>query len=409
MKRVVVTGMGVISPLGNNVPTVWEACCQGKSGISRITKFDPEGFRTQIAGEVNGFIPPDFLSPKELRKMDLFTQYSIAATEEALKDANLEITDEISEDVGVSLGVGIGGIGTIADNQTTLLQKGPNRVSPFFIPRALANLAPGQVSIAFGTKNFNSSSVAACASSNIAIGDAFRRIERGDAIAMISGGAEAGVTPLSISGFSSMKALSSRNDEPTKASRPYDRDRDGFVFAEGAGILILEEMEFAKARGAQIYAELIGYGCSSDAHHITTPSANGMARAMKQALKDAQVSPDELGYINAHATSTKVGDVTELDGIKLALGETAAMQVSISATKSMSGHLLGGAGALEAVITTNALVHGVIPPTINLENPDTGCDLDLTPNVAKGKKIQIAMSNSSGFGGTNASLVFKAF
>lgn len=409
MKRVVITGMGVVSPLGNDVNSTWESCVSGKSGITEITRFDTQGFRTRIAGEVKSFQPSPLIPPKDVKKMDAFTHYSISATEEALGDAGLTISKEIAEEVGVALGIGIGGIGSIEDNQTTLLNKGNTKVSPFFIPRALINLASGQISILFGAKSYNACSVSACASSNHAIGDAMWLIKRGEAKVMIAGGAEGGITPLAISGFSSMKTLSTRNDEPTKASRPFDQDRDGFVFSEGAGVLILEELEFAKKRGAHIYAELVGYGFSSDAYHMTTPSPDGMRRSIQKAIQNAGVAPEAVDYYNAHATSTPIGDKIELDAIQQVFGAHARQTLSISSTKSTSGHLLGAAGALEAIVSIKALNHNIVPPTMNLENADLDCQLDLTPNVAKEKKLRFALSNGAGFGGTNATLAFKAF
>lgn len=405
-KRVVVTGLGIVCPIGNNLEIAWEASCQGHSGIGRITKFDPSDLKCQIAGEVKGFEVSSIVPPKDVKKMDTFIHYAIAAAQEALLDANLEITEALQCDIGTSIGVGIGGQPTIEKNLLLMEEKSPDRISPFFIPMVLANMVAGQVSMVFGTKNYNASTVSACASSNHSIGDAARMIERGDAKAMIVGGTEAAVTKLCIGGFAAMKALSTRNDDPQRASRPYDQGRDGFVFAEGAGILILEELEFAQNRGAEIYCELAGYGFSSDAHHITAPSVDGPLRAMKMAIKDAEINPEQIDYINAHATSTPAGDINELQAIKAAIGEH-AQKISVSATKSMMGHLLGAAGAVESVITVKALKHGLIPPTINVENLDPDCDLDVTPNQGKERNIQVALSNSFGFGGTNACLVFK--
>lgn len=405
-RRVVVTGLGIICPIGNSLKTAWEASCNGESGIARITKFDPSEIRSQIAGEVRNFEMPSIIPPKEIKKMDTFIHYAIAAAQEALQDANLDITDELQYDIGTSIGVGIGGQPMIEKNFLLMEEKGPNKISPFFIPMVLANMVAGQVSMMFGTKNYNTSTVSACASSNHAIGDAARLIERGDAKAMIAGGTEAAVTKLCVGGFAAMRALSTCNDEPKRASRPYDRDRDGFVFSEGSGILILEDLEFAQARGAQIYCELAGYGFSSDAFHITIPSVDGPARSMKMSLKDAGVNASEVDYINAHATSTPVGDINELQAIKSVLGEH-AKQVSISATKSMTGHLLGAAGAVEAIITIKSIKHGFVTPSINIENLDPACDLDVTPNHGKERDLKVVMSNSFGFGGTNASLVFK--
>ena len=405
-KRVVVTGLGIVCPIGNNLKIAWEASCQGHSGIGRITKFDPSDLRCQIAGEVEGFEVPAIIPPKDVKKMDTFIHYAISAAHEALLDANLEITEALQCDIGTSIGVGIGGQPMIEKNLFLMEEKSPDRISPFFIPMVLANMVAGQVSMVFGTKNYNASTVSACASSNHSIGDAARMIERGDAKAMIVGGTEAAVTKLCIGGFAAMKALSTRNDDPQRASRPYDQDRDGFVFAEGSGILILEELEFAKNRGAEIYCELAGYGFSSDAHHITAPSVEGPLRAMQMAIKDAQINPEQIDYINAHATSTPAGDINELHAIKVALG-TDAQNVSVSATKSMMGHLLGAAGAVECVVTVKALKEGFVPPTINIENLDPECDLDVTANQGKERNLQVALSNSFGFGGTNASLIFK--
>ena len=405
--RVVVTGLGCVSPLGNDVSTSWEACINGKPGIDRITHFDPEEFRCQIAGEIKNFQLPEIIPIKEAKKMDLFIQYSIGATQEALIDAGLEITEDLEEEVGVSMGVGIGGLGCIEKYTKILEKSGPKRVSPFFIPMTLSNLAPGYVSLLFHAKNYTACTVSACTSSNHAIGTAVRTIERGDAKAVISGGAESSVTPLGIAGFASMHALSTRNDDPQRASRPFDKDRDGFVMGEGSGMLILEDYEFAKARGARIYCEITGYGFSSDAHHVTSPSSEGPARAMKMTLKDSGLTPDEIDYINAHGTSTPIGDLNELIAIKMAFGEKAAKQLSISSTKSMTGHLLGAAAAIEAIFCIKALHHNFVPPTINIENLDPECDLDVTPNSGKSRELRTAMSNAFGFGGTNASIIFQ--
>ena len=405
--RVVVTGLGCMSPLGNDVSSSWEACTTGQSGIDRITHFDPELFRCQIAGEIKNFQLPEIIPIKEAKKMDLFIQYSIGATQEALLDANLEITEDLEEEVGVSMGVGIGGLGCIERYSKIIEEHGPKRVSPFFIPMTLSNLAPGYVSLLFRAKSYTACTVSACASSNHAIGTAARTIERGDAKVVISGGAESSVTPLGIAGFASMHALSTRNDDPQKASRPFDKDRDGFVMGEGSGMLILEEYEFAKARGARIYCEITGYGFSSDAHHVTSPSSEGPTRAIKMTLKDSGLAPEEIDYVNAHGTSTQVGDLNELRAIKMALGEKVAQQLSISSTKSMTGHHLGAAAAIEAIFSIKALHHNFIPPTINIENLDPECDLDVTPNTGKSKEMRVAMSNAFGFGGTNASIIFQ--
>ena len=405
-RRVVITGLGIICPIGNNLESVWEASRNGISGTGRITKFDPSDLKSQIAGEVHDFEIPSVIPPKEVKKMDTFIHYAIAAAQEALQDANLEITEDLQYDIGASIGVGIGGQPMIEKNLLLMKEKGPDRISPFFIPMVLANMVAGQISLIFGTKNYNTSTVSACASSNHSIGDAARMIERGDAKAMIVGGTEASVTKLCIGGFAAMRALSTRNDEPERASRPYDQERDGFVFSEGSGILILEDLEFAKKRDARIYCELLGYGFSSDSFHITAPSVEGPARAMKMVLKDAAINAEDVDYVNAHATSTPAGDINELQAIKSVLGDH-AKQISISATKSMMGHLLGAAGAVEAVVTVKALQHDFVPPTINIDNLDPECDLDVTPNQGKERKLEIALSNSFGFGGTNASLLFK--
>ncbi|PCI27111.1 MAG: beta-ketoacyl-[acyl-carrier-protein] synthase II [SAR324 cluster bacterium] len=406
-KRIVVTGLGTVSPLGNNVETTWKGIAAGQSGIAEITKFDATNYTTRIAGEIKGFNPLDFIAKKELKKMDTFIHYAVAAVDEAMKDADLEITDELGYETGVSIGVGIGGLPNIQKQSYIIQDRGPSRVTPFFIPMTISNMASGTVSIMWGAKGYNATTISACSSSNHSIGDAARIIERGDAKVMITGGTEASICPLAIAGFGAMKALSRRNDEPQKASRPYDQGRDGFVFSEGCGILILEEYEFAKARGAKIYGELIGYGFSADAHHITTPTEDGPRRAMAMAIKDAGIEGHELDYINAHGTSTLAGDLNELKAIKKVVGDEGVRRLSVSATKSMTGHLLGAAGGLEAVITLKAMEKSLIPPTINNENLDPECELDITPNVAKQKDVNLAMSNSFGFGGTNASLVFR--
>lgn len=405
--RVVVTGLGCISPLGNDAKSTWKGVSEGQSGIDRITKFDPAAFRSQMAGEVKGFDPAPVVAPSDQKKMDLFIQYALVATKEALDDAGMEISEDFSYDIGVSVGIGIGGLMSIEKYHQIYLEKGPRRITPFFIPMVISNMAAGQISLYFNCRNYNASTVSACSSSNHSIGDAARIIERGDAKAMIVGGAEAVVTPLAVGGFAAMKALSTRNDEPTSASRPYDKNRDGFVIGEGSGILILENWDYARARGARIYCELAGYGFSADAHHMTAPNLSGPVRSMEMTLRDAQVNPDQVDYINAHATSTPTGDINELDAIKQVFGDH-AHNVSISSSKSMSGHLLGAAGALEAFVSIKAMETGLVPPTINIENLDSECDLDVTPNKAKEREIQIAMSNSFGFGGTNAALLFRA-
>ncbi|MFH2131524.1 MAG: beta-ketoacyl-ACP synthase II [bacterium] len=406
-KRVVVTGIGTVNPLGNDLDTTWDKVVRGVSGISRITKFDATGFPTQIAGEVKDFDPQLYIEKKEIKKMDIFIQYAIAASEEAVKMAQLEIPEELGPDVGVSIGVGIGGLPNIQYFSKIIEERGPSKISPFFIPMTISNMASGYVSMKYGARGYSATTTSACSSSNHSIGDAARIIERGDAKVMIVGGAESTISSLAIGGFGAMKALSRRNDEPEKACRPYDRDRDGFVLGEGCGILILEEYEFARSRGAKILAELSGYGVSSDAFHITKPSLEGPLLAMKKAIADAQIDGGDIDYINAHGTATPAGDINELKAIRSALGDKAADRVSVSSTKSMTGHLLGGAGGLEAVLIIKAMKHSLIPPTINIENLDPECDIDVTPNVAREKEINVAMSNSFGFGGTNATLIFK--
>ncbi len=405
--RVVVTGLGCISPLGNDVSTSWDGCIKGNSGIDRIKHFDPELYRCQIAGEIKNFCLPEIIPTKEAKKMDLFIKYSIGAAQEALEDSGLEISKDLEKDVGVSMGVGIGGLGCIEKYNNILKEDGPKRVSPFFIPMTLSNLAPGYISLLFKAKNYTACSVSACTSSNHAIGTAARTIERGDAKVVIAGGAESSVTPLGIAGFASMHALSTRNDEPKRASRPFDKDRDGFVMGEGSGILVLEDYSFAKERGARIYCEIKGYGFSSDAFHVTTPSTEGPARAMKMTIEDSGLSPDQIDYINAHGTSTPAGDLNELNAIKIAMGKKSAQKTAISSTKSMTGHLLGAAAAIEAVFSIKALHHNFIPPTINIDNLDPECDLDVTPNKGVSKKLHVVMSNAFGFGGTNASIIFQ--
>ncbi|MCZ6552291.1 MAG: beta-ketoacyl-ACP synthase II [SAR324 cluster bacterium] len=405
-KRIAVTGLGCVSPLGNNVKDTWAGLSGGRSGIGPITKFDASQYRSRMAGEVRNFDPSPVIDASDLKKMDLFIQYALVSTKEALDDAGLEIDEELSYDTGTSIGIGIGGLISIEHFHEVLLERGPRRISPFLIPMVLSNMAAGQVSIYFNCKNYSGSTVSACSSSNHSIGDAARMIERGDAKVMIVGGAEAVICPVAVGGFAAMKALSSRNDSPATASRPYDRDRDGFVMGEGSGVLILEDFEFARARGARIYCELAGYGVSSDAHHMTAPNVDGPVRAMTKALADAEVNPEQLDYVNAHATSTPAGDLNELDAIKQVLGD-AAKKVSISSTKSMHGHLLVAAGGLDSIAVIKAMEHGLVPPTINVENLDSACDLDVTPNTAKERTLNVTLSNSFGFGGTNASLLFK--
>jgi 3-oxoacyl-[acyl-carrier-protein] synthase II len=409
-KRVVITGLGLVIPIGIGVETAWKNVCEGRSGIAPLTRFDPNDHETKIAGEVKGFNPENYIEKKEIKKMDLFIQYALGAANEAVEDSQLEIAPENAEQVGVIVGTGLGGLPTIEKYHQILLEKGPGRISPFFIPMLIANMASGQIAIRFGVKGPNSCIVTACATGAHCIGDAYRAIVYGDAKAFIAGGTEANITPLTVGGFNAMKALSTRNDEPEKASRPFEKNRDGFVVAEGAGILILEDLEFALNRGARIYAEIVGYGYTGDAYHITAPSpdGDGAARCMRMALRDAGLKPEEIDHINAHGTSTPLNDATETQAIKTVFGEH-AKKIPISATKSMTGHLLGAAGSTEAIFTILSLRDGILPPTINYEEPDPECDLDYVPNVARRTPIQIAMSNAFGFGGTNGTLIFKKF
>jgi 3-oxoacyl-[acyl-carrier-protein] synthase II len=409
-RRVVITGAGVISPVGNDAQTFWNSLLEGKSGIDKVTAFDVTDYPTQIAGEVKEFNPEDFMDKREARRQDRYVQFALAATKMAVESARLEITPEIAERVGVYIGSGIGGLGTWEEQHQVLLEKGPRRVSPFFIPMMIANMASGAVSIEYGAKGPTSSAITACATGTNAIGDAFRLIQFGHADVMITGGAEATIRPMAFAGFCSMKAMSTRNDEPQKASRPFDRDRDGFVMGEGAGIVILEELEHAKQRGATILAEVIGYGMSADAHHITAPpeDGEGAARCMMNALKDAGVAPAEVGYINAHGTSTPLGDIAETKAIKTVFGDH-AYKLAVSSTKSMTGHLLGATGGIEAIATAFALRDQILPPTINLENPDPECDLDYVPNEARKAQVNVALSNTFGFGGHNATIVLKRY
>ena len=405
-----VTGMGLVIPTGIGVETAWKNVCGGKSGIGPLTRFDTNGFETKIAGEVRDFNPELYIDKKEIKKMDLFIHFAIAATREALDNARLAITPENSEQIGVIVGTGLGGLPSLEKYHKILLEKGPGRISPFFIPMLIANLASGQIAILFGPKGPNTCVVTACATGAHCIGDAFRTIVYGDAEAMIAGGTEANITPLTIGGFNAMKALSTRNDEPEKASRPFEKNRDGFVVAEGAGILVLEELQFALKRKAKIHAELVGFGYTGDAYHITAPSpdGDGAIRCMKMAIKDAGITPEGVDYINAHGTSTPLNDLTETLAIKKVFGGH-AKKVPISATKSMTGHLLGAAGSTEAIFTVLAIRDGIMPPTINYEEPDPQCDLDYVPNVARRKPSKTVMSNAFGFGGTNATLIFKKF
>jgi 3-oxoacyl-[acyl-carrier-protein] synthase II len=409
-RRVVVTGIGLVSSLGIGTKANWDALIAGCSGVATITKFDASEFATRIAGEVKGFDPLVFIDKKDVKKVDIFIQYAIAASKFAMDDSGFVVTPENGPRVGVFIASGIGGFTTIEREHKALLEGGPRKISPFFIPSAIINLAAGQVSIRFGAKGPNSATCTACSASAHAIGDAFEIIKRGDADVMIAGGSEAAITPMGIGGFGALRALSTRNDEPSRASRPFDKDRDGFIVGEGAGVLILEEYEMARARGARIYAELAGYGMSADAYHITAPSedGDGAYRVMNQALKSAGVRHDQVQYINAHGTSTPYGDKIESVAIRRSFGAHAD-RVAVSSTKSMTGHLLGAAGGLEAGITALAVHHQMVPPTINLENPDEGCDLDYVPNKKRELPIQYALSNSFGFGGTNAALLFKQY
>ena len=408
--RVVVTGLGMITPLGIGVEPTWQALLAGKSGIGPITCFDTTGFETTIAGEIKNFKPETFISPKLVKRMDRFVQVAVATAVLAMEDGALEITPDLQPHVGSIVGCGLGGLATIEKYHKILLEKGPKRISPFFIPMLIPNMAPGMVAMQFGAQGPNTSTVTACASGAHAIGDAFKTIQRGAAKAMITGGVESVITPLGVAGFNSLKALSTRNDNPEKASRPFDLNRDGFVMAEGGGILIMEELEFAKARGAKIYAEIAGYGLSGDAYHMTAPSPDGTGAvlSMQQALADAGLHPADVDHINAHGTSTPLNDVAETMAIKKVFGER-AHKIPVSATKSMTGHLLGGAGAVEAIISILSMINSIAPPTINYETPDPECDLDYVPNQARQVSMDVVMSNSFGFGGTNAVLVFKKF
>ncbi len=409
-RRVVVTGVGLLTPLGVGVEESWSGLIQGKSGIKKITHFDASAFPTQIAGEIEGFNPENYIEPKEIKKMDRFIHLAVGAAEMAMRDSGLKITEGNAEKVGVIIGSGIGGLPAIEHYHSVLLEKGPRRITPFFIPMLIINLAAGQVSIKYGAKGPNSAVATACATGSHAIGDAYKIIQRGDADAMIAGGSESVVTPLGIGGFNAMKALSTRNDEPEKASRPFDRDRDGFIMGEGAGIMVLESLEHAHSRGARIYAELVGYGMTADAYHITSPApeGEGAARCMGLALKDGGINISDVDYINAHGTSTKYGDELETGAIKSVFKDH-AYKVAVSSTKSMTGHLLGAAGGVEAVISILCIRDNIVPPTINLDNPDPQCDLDYVPHKARRMKVNCVMSNSFGFGGTNACLIFKRF
>ncbi|MCE3240322.1 MAG: fabF-2 [Deltaproteobacteria bacterium] len=408
-RRVVVTGMGLVTPLGTGVEKNWDALIAGRSGIRRISRFSNlEAYPSQIAGEVPDFSPADFIEPKEIKKMDLFIQYAVAAAAMAMTDSGLKIDTELAEQVGVIIGVGLCGIDTIETTKEAILQGGPRKISPFFIPKVISNLAPGQIAIRHGAKGINLTPTSACASGTHAIGEAYHLIRRGLQDAVITGGAESAITPLAVGGFAAMKALSTRNDEPERASRPFDRDRDGFVIAEGSGVLILEERERALQRGAKIYAEVVGYAANGDAYHMTAPApeGEGAARCMRLALKDAGLTPTDVDYINAHGTSTEYNDANETMAIKKVFGEQAA-QLAVSSTKSMTGHLLGAAGAVEGVFSALSLHHGLIPPTINYDNPDPQCDLDYVPNEARKTDLKVVLSNSFGFGGTNACVILR--
>ncbi|MED5019887.1 beta-ketoacyl-ACP synthase II [Paenibacillus chibensis] len=407
--RVVVTGMGVVTSLGHDLDTFWNNLMAGKSGVSRIESFDVSEYPTQIAASVKDFNPEDFMDRKDARKMDRFVQLAVAAGKSALENSGLDIQkDADANRVGVSIGSGIGGLGTWEDQHNILLEKGPKRVSPFFIPMMIANMASGQLSIMLGAKGPNTTPVTACATGSHAIGDSYKLIQRGDADVMICGGAEATIRPTGMAGFCAMRAMSTRNDEPEKASRPFDTGRDGFVMGEGAGILVLESLEHAQKRGAHIIAEVLGYGLSGDAHHMTEPDPDGPARCMAMAMRDAGIQPEEVDYINAHGTSTPVGDRSETIAIKKALGDH-AYKVAVSSTKSMTGHLLGAAGGVEAVICGLSLQNQKIAPTINLDDQDPECDLDYVPNHPRDAKLDIVMSNSFGFGGHNATIILKKF
>jgi 3-oxoacyl-[acyl-carrier-protein] synthase II len=407
-RRVVVTGIGLVSPLGIGTDVNWRALTTGQSGIGRITHFDPSAFASQIAGEVKGFDPLRFVEKKDVKKMDIFIQFAIAASQFAMDDSKLQVTEENAPRVGVYIASGIGGFTSIEREHKALLEGGPRRISPFFIPSAIINLAAGQVSIRFGAKGPNSATCTACSASAHAIGDAYEIIRRGDADAMIAGGSEAAITPMGVGGFAAMRAMSTRNSEPERASRPFDRDRDGFIIGEGSGVVVLEERDQALQRGARVYAELVGYGMSADAFHITAPTEDGSGalRVMDMAIRKANIAPQQVGYINAHGTSTPHNDRIETLAIRNLFGEH-AYRLAISSTKSMTGHLLGAAGGLEAGITALAVHHQTAPPTINLDIPDPECDLDYVPGKCRPVRIDYALSNSFGFGGTNAALLFK--
>ncbi len=407
-RRVVITGMGIVSPVGNDLATAWDNISHGRSGIGPITHFDASAYATRIAGEVRDFDPAAYIPAKEAKRMDPFIHYGVAAGLMALKDSGIEVSEANAERIGTIIGSGIGGILGIEDTTARLLEGGPRKVSPFYVPSTIINMVSGHLSILTGIKGPNFSAVSACATANHSVGMAMRLIQYGDADVMVAGGAERGSSPTSVAGFCSMKAMSTRNDDPTRASRPWDKDRDGFVMGDGAGVLVLEEYEHAKARGARIYCELAGFGASSDAYHMTAPAEDGegAARCMTAALRDAGINADQVGYLNAHGTSTPLGDLAETLAMKRAFGDH-AYRTLVSSTKSMTGHLLGAAGGVEAIFSILALYHGLVPPTINLDEPGEGCDLDYVPNVAREARIEVAMSNGFGFGGTNGTLVFR--
>lgn len=407
MRRVVITGVGCVTPMGNNTEQSWQAVLAGTSGIDYLSSFDTEGFAVTFGGEIKGFDVTQIISAKDAKKMDPFIHYGLAAGTEALKDSELEVTEENAFRIGTSIGSGIGGIGAIEKQHKTLMESGPRRVSPFFVPSAIINMVSGNFSIMHGLKGPNMAIGTACATGTHSIGDSFRMIQMGDADVMVAGGAEHAATPLGVAGFAAAKALSTRNDDPKTASRPWDKDRDGFVLSDGAGAVVLEEYEHAKARGAKIYCEVVGFGMSGDAYHMTKPAAGGEggARAIQNAINNAKLNPEQVDYINAHGTSTPAGDVCEVSAVKTVFGQH-AYDLTISSTKSVTGHALGAAGAMEAVFVAKAIQDQVLPPTMNLENPDEGCDLDFVAGEARQSKIQYAVSNSLGFGGTNATLVF---
>ncbi|OEH85781.1 beta-ketoacyl-[acyl-carrier-protein] synthase II [Desulfuribacillus stibiiarsenatis] len=409
-KRVVVTGLGALTPIGNDVESFWEGLKTGRSGVGLIEKFDTTEYPTKIGAEIKGFNPEDFIDKKEVKRMDRFVQFAVAAAKMAIQDANLTISDENNERIGVYIGSGIGGLETWENQYNVLLEKGPKRVSPFLIPMMIANMASGVVSIQVGAKGPNSAAISACATGTHSIGDAFKIIQRGEADVMITGGTEASITPLGYAGFCAARAMSTRNDEPQKASRPFDKDRDGFVMGEGAGVIVLESLEHALQRGATIYAEMAGYGLSGDAYHLTAPAPNGegAARSMKIAIADAGITPNEVSYINAHGTSTEFNDKFETMAIKTVFGDY-AYEIPVSSTKSMTGHLLGAAGGIEAIACVKAIMEDIVPPTINYDTPDSECDLDYVPNQVRKHTVEVAMSNSLGFGGHNATICLKKY